>query len=214
MINWGCGRSIVRGAESTIVLNNDISEARSKVRTFERLAEAEIPHPRWSRSQWDLRRALGETRSYLARMDNASGGARIHLVRPGEQAAENWDFYVERLSYQRELRVHVWRGEVIASQVKVLPPGCTNFVHSYDYGCTFSQDTARWGVEPETLRDAQDLAVRAVAAVGLDFGAVDLMLTRRGRLYVLEVNSAPGIRCEYIKAAYRGVLEPMQRRRS
>ena len=213
MVNWGCGpAAIVTVPESTIVLNNDISGARSKVSAFNNLEIAEIPHPRWALRYEELAQRLKLGRIILGRHEGLSGGAGIDML-PGPPTGQHYDFFVERLSYQRELRIHVWRGVVIASQVKVVPVGCDNFIHSYDNGCTFSRDTAKWGIDAQTLRNAQDLATRAVDAVGLDFGAVDLILTKRGKLYVLEVNSAPGIRCDYIKEAYCAVLEPMRRQR-
>jgi len=213
-INWGCGRSAIVTLPTVEILNDDISVARSKRATFERLAEAEVAHPRWSQSYVELRERLGLERTILARLDQLSGGMDILIVGPHNLAdIYAYDFYVERLSCQRELRVHCWGGAAIATQVKVIPPGCTNFIHSYVNGCTFSQHLGRWGIGAELATQAQGLALRAVEAVGLDFGAVDLMLTRRGKLYVLEVNSAPGIRSDYIKQAYARVLGPMIRRR-
>ena len=43
-------------------------------------------------------------------------------------------------------------------------------------------------VSPERAR----LAVRAAAAVGADYAGVDLLPSRDGRLFVLEVNGIPG----------------------
>lgn len=41
--------------------------------------------------------------------------------------------------------------------------------------------------------DVKELAVGAVAALDLDFGAVDLIQTKMGKWYVLEVNTACGL---------------------
>jgi D-alanine-D-alanine ligase-like ATP-grasp enzyme len=37
------------------------------------------------------------------------------------------------------------------------------------------------------------LSVEAVAALGLDFGAVDIIEDKEGNFYVLEINTAPGL---------------------
>ena len=42
--------------------------------------------------------------------------------------------------------------------------------------------------------EASEEALKAVAALGLDFGAVDIMYNaRENKYYVLEVNTAPGL---------------------
>jgi D-alanine-D-alanine ligase-like ATP-grasp enzyme len=47
-------------------------------------------------------------------------------------------------------------------------------------------------------------SISAVNTLGLDFGAVDLIVAKDGRVYVLEVNTAPGIEGitleKYVKA--------------
>jgi glutathione synthase/RimK-type ligase-like ATP-grasp enzyme len=40
---------------------------------------------------------------------------------------------------------------------------------------------------------AKEASIRAVAALGLDFGGVDILVKKDGSCAVLEVNSAPGI---------------------
>jgi glutathione synthase/RimK-type ligase-like ATP-grasp enzyme len=47
--------------------------------------------------------------------------------------------------------------------------------------------------EANIPRTAVEMAIRSVGALGLDFGAVDVLLGRDGKFYVLEVNSAPGV---------------------
>ena len=42
--------------------------------------------------------------------------------------------------------------------------------------------------------DLARIAVKAVAAVGLDIGGVDLLLDKKGRAYVIEVNYSPGFK--------------------
>ena len=62
------------------------------------------------------------------------------------------------------------------------------YVRNLANGWVFCRDNV---VEPDGLRDA---AVSACAALGLDFGAVDIIWNEReNKCYVLEVNTAPGL---------------------
>jgi glutathione synthase/RimK-type ligase-like ATP-grasp enzyme len=58
-------------------------------------------------------------------------------------------------------------------------------------------------------QDVRDIAHSAVAALELDFGAVDIGRTRSGDVIVLEVNRAPGVEGStldaYVKAIQRWV---------
>ena len=63
----------------------------------------------------------------------------------------------------------------------------TTWVRSRQSGWNVSYD----GVS--TSEEMRSLAKSAVAALGLDFGAVDLGVTEEGRVVVLEVNTAPSL---------------------
>jgi D-alanine-D-alanine ligase-like ATP-grasp enzyme len=68
----------------------------------------------------------------------------------------------------------------------VVAPAERNYVRSYENGWIFARE--------DVVRNpaAEAAAIAAVASLGLDFGAVDVIL-REGKAYVLEVNTAPGI---------------------
>jgi D-alanine-D-alanine ligase-like ATP-grasp enzyme len=55
----------------------------------------------------------------------------------------------------------------------------------------------------DVSEDSKNAAVAACAALGLDFGAVDLVVDKRDRLpYILEVNTAPGLQSPGLISAY------------
>ncbi len=47
-----------------------------------------------------------------------------------------------------------------------------------------------------------NLGCHAVSALGLDFGAADIIQDKHGKLYVLEVNTAPGLTSDDGVAVY------------
>jgi hypothetical protein len=209
-INWGSIRlpEITSKEESTGILNYDIRAAASKAASFERLGEAGLRIPQWDRDGNSLHKTLIQSgrEVMLARRDGLSKGAGIQIVKLSDMKIPAADFYVEKLSCQREFRAHVWRDEVICLQAKMVPPGCSNFIHNYENGCRYTtQMLERWLAE-ETINEINSISVKAVKAVGLDFGAVDLLISKKGRFYVLEVNTAPGLRSEVAYSAYRDAI--------
>jgi glutathione synthase/RimK-type ligase-like ATP-grasp enzyme len=102
--------------------------------------------------------------------------------------------YVKYVKKQQEFRVHVAFGGVIdvqeKRQRKDTPEGFkTDFqVRNHHTGWVYCREDIN---QPEGLGD---MAVRTVSALGLDFGAVDIIYNvKQQLLYVLEVNTAPGL---------------------
>lgn len=218
-VNWGCAVTL----DGQHVLNGKgVSTALSKVRSYELWQAAKLPVPQWSRKAEDLLKLLSSKRSILARRDGLSKGQGIILMGPEwrekvlgmakEVGRPIGDFYVERLSYHREFRVHVWLGEVIHAQAKVgvdVQPGviAKNFENGWEYT---SQNLERYATDVH-LRDIEQLAVKAVEVLGLDFGAVDILINKKLKPYLLEVNTAPGLRTDASYGAYLEVLRKLWR---
>ena len=68
----------------------------------------------------------------------------------------------------------------------------------YDYEAKYVADDTRYlipcGLKPKKEQDLQELCLAAFRALGCrGWGRVDLMLNRRGRAFLLEVNTSPGM---------------------
>lgn len=93
---------------------------------------------------------------------------------------------------RREYRVHVMQGVVTYGQLKRRRngfednPEYSNEVRNHHTGWIYSTNNVA------IPREVIDAATRAVAALGLSFGAVDV-ISKDGNAYVLEVNTAPGM---------------------
>jgi glutathione synthase/RimK-type ligase-like ATP-grasp enzyme len=103
--------------------------------------------------------------------------------------------YVKYKKKTREYRVHVFQGEVIDVQQKKkrldFDKEVNTKIRSFDNGWVFCRE----GIEcPE---DLYSTAIKAVGALGLDFGAVDVIYNlHENKCYALEVNTAPGLEGE------------------
>jgi len=93
-------------------------------------------------------------------------------------------FYVQReIEHQgRDVRVFVVGGRVLGAIERQAPPG------------DWRTNIARGGVARafELPADWEPIALRAAAAVGAEYAGVDLLSSRDGELFVLEVNAIPG----------------------
>ena len=121
-----------------------------------------------------------------------SGGRGITLASdPSELISA--PLYTKYIKKAKEYRVHVFQGEVIHVQEKRkrrdIPKEEVNFkIRNHDNGWVFCMEDV---VVPDVCRQ---LAIASVAALRLDFGAVDIIWNKRhDRYYTLEVNTAPGL---------------------
>lgn len=209
-INWGLTTwSYNEKALPNDMLNRNIQTAVSKVETFKALSAVSLPVPRWAQSVEELQKQLPLGRAIIARRDGLSGGKDMSLVGGSDTPRFKPDFFVERLSCLREFRVHVFGGEVIHRQAKFVPHGFEGIARNWENGCYFTGENLERFASEAQLRDLEGLAVRSVEALGLHFGAVDLLLTKRQKPYVLEVNTAPGLRSDATYAAYEGAVRKL-----
>jgi ribosomal protein S6--L-glutamate ligase len=106
----------------------------------------------------------------------------LRVVEPLEQIGSI--FYVQRTIDHggRDIRAFVVGGRVIAAMERTAQPG------------DWRTNVSRGGLVRalELAPDWADLALRATAAVGADYAGVDLLPSRDGRVFVLEVNGIPG----------------------
>lgn len=126
--------------------------------------------------------------NWVGRANSHVGGADL-LTPPATP-----DYFVKKLNLVREFRVHSFLGKSIRAGMKIRRDDFTGQVHpwvrSWDGGWRISYSNG----ETNPITNAhRELAHRAVNALGLQFGAVDLGQLENGSLIVLEVNRAPGI---------------------
>jgi glutathione synthase/RimK-type ligase-like ATP-grasp enzyme len=101
--------------------------------------------------------------------------------------------YVKYIPKKEEFRVHIVNGEVIHIQRKArkqdVPDEEVNWqVRNLDGGFIYQINDIE---VPECVTDQ---ALRAFNAIGLNFGAVDVIWNKRhDQAYVLEINTAPGL---------------------
>jgi glutathione synthase/RimK-type ligase-like ATP-grasp enzyme len=194
IVNWGNStRPSTWDLNNAEVLNPPdlVRMAINKLTTFEILSRFGVPTPEWTT---DVHRAhywLVEGYAVVERHSlTGSKGDGIRIVVPeiGDNISHA-PLYTKLIPRAREYRVHVFDGQVIDLQQKKRREGndSDGTIKNLDNGWVFVRDD----ITPPP-RSIFDVSVRAVQALGLDFGGVDV-LVKDGQCYVLEINCAVGL---------------------
>jgi len=163
-----------------------IELASHKLKSLDLLREAGIPVPDFDTDP----EALVERAGYPIlgrRMQHARATDVVLCLQRRDWRRRPRDYYVAYIPTNREYRLHVAGGEVIRIQGKYLDvrEDYVPWVRNYATGHRFRAPRKR-------LHNARlASAVGAVEALGLDFGAVDLIVADSGAHYILEVNTSP-----------------------
>ena len=200
VINWGNTQGLSYNPSRVTVLNKPeaVRLAVNKTSTFESLSAAGVRHPAYCTS-------LPETWGgiWLARTTvTASGGEGIVVLREGDTIVEA-PLYTKYIPKVHEYRLHVFGDSVFFAQQKRRERDAeqardARLIRNRHNGWVYAIS------EVHPSDDCKAQAVAAVRALGLDFGAVDLIVGRDdGLAYVLEVNTAPGIVGTSTEEAYR-----------
>lgn len=204
VINWGA--SIVPAwyerllaLTGTRLLNHprNVGNAANKLNAFRILQQAGVSIPVFTT---DMREAAGWIRqgNRVFGRDTLTGhsGQGIRVFSPHPTVTTDWlpetRMYVREIRNHGEYRVHVMNGQVIDYIKKRRRNGERANQEQLDVrnlanGWVYTRDNLR------RLERIEQLAVNAVAALGLDFGAVDIIKNENGEVFVLEVNTACGM---------------------
>lgn len=192
VINWGCSKEW-NWINQTKKHGNVISV--NKLEFFQQVSfwnekcdpSEEVNIPEWT-TDVEKARQMG---TVLCRTTlNGHSGAGIILADYPEDIV-NAPLYVKYKKKRHEYRVHIFNGSVIDVTQKRKRKGAEHLdtkIRNHQNGWVYCRENIE---EPHDLR-AQ--AINAMSAVGLKFGAVDIIWNEKeNKCYCLEVNCAPGI---------------------
>lgn len=199
LVNWGSSTNIQTEDHCNRVMNYvlPVSIATNKLTAFKKMEDAGISIPPWTTLQqtvldWCLSDHTVVVRNKLT----GHSGDGIFILEPKMIAtladAMNYQapLYTKYIFKEKEFRVHVVGSKVIDTQRKIKDPTRevkTWKVRSHENGFIY----VRGNIADDHSRDL--LAISAVGALGLHFGAVDIIQDKAGVYYVLEINTAPGL---------------------
>jgi glutathione synthase/RimK-type ligase-like ATP-grasp enzyme len=188
-INIGWGTREVGPGRKWLNHPDYIKNARNKIRAFALWKNKGVAHVPHTTSKENAQKWASEGYKVVARTADQQAGSGITVVE-AYGIVPDMPLYTKYIPKKREFRVHVFQGKVILVQEKRRKKGVSAdyTVRSNHRGWVFCIQDIK---EPKELRN---LGVAAVSALGLDFGAVDIIYNeKQDKLYALEVNTAPGI---------------------
>lgn len=195
VINWGCS-SFERDVVDGFIINmpESVKKASNKLETFEAIKNAgwgdDIPEyvtEAQEAVKW-LPKGIVVCRTTL----HGHSGEGIVLASAPEEIV-GAPLYVKYIPKKRELRIHVNENEVFFVQEKRrntdVPDDKVDWkIRNHQNGFIYANQ------DVEVPDVAKDMAQRAITALDLSFGAVDMIYNEKwDRWYVLEVNTAPGL---------------------
>ena len=188
IINWGNSTTDLPCINS----GPAVATASNKLSAFEALAGFGVEIPDYTTDK-QVAAEWAKSGTVVVRSVLSGHSGRGITITEDADNIPDAPLYTKYIKKRHEYRVHVVDGEVIDTQQKRrrtdTPDDEVDWqVRNYDNGFIY----AREDVQPCSVRDS--IAIAAVAALDLDFGAVDIIYNaHRDQYYVLEVNTAPGL---------------------
>ena len=186
IICWGVAKSHYPGE-----LNGNAANAANKLKAFQMMTRNGL---RWSVNKEE---AKAWRLCYCRTLLSSSQGRGVVVAQRPEEVVDAPLYTKGIIEVEGEYRVHIFKGQVIdfakkmkMSSNRLAEDGITHnpLIRNLHNGYIFGRENV--SLSPEVER----VALESIEDLGLDFGAVDLVLSSRsGKAFTLEVNTAAGI---------------------
>lgn len=201
VINWGSSNPNVYLGEQVLNPPVAVSKASNKLLSFIEFRKCGVRCPPFTQNveEAKLSNLKGST-VYCRHTLVGNSGEGIEVIEHETPNLPHALLYVIGIPIHSEYRVHVVDGKVIdyakKGKRRDLEEGEFNpKIRNYSNGYIFMRE----GVE--LSEDLSKQAIMAVNALGLNFGAVDIVVSSKDNLaYVLEVNTACGLQGTTVKS--------------
>ena len=182
VIRWGSTYRI-KNAKSCLNTAVAVRRTKHKLDMLDMLREAGVIVP-----------SVIDKPPCVARWNGGSRGEGIRFCKKKkdmEQAEEDGaGSFLEWIDVKREFRVHIFKGLLISLCEKKKKFGGNKLIRNVSHGWEFCNDAKLNAVDAVDLISS---SLSAVMALKLDFGAVDIAMSKQNIPVVFEVNTAPGL---------------------
>lgn len=193
------GRTVINWGRSELPLSvmalspfnhpSCVKDARDKVRAFNLLTNARCPTVEWTTDPAKAVLWFEDGHTVFERhTTTGQGGAGIVVcTRSSTAPSSGAPLYTKQFRAKHEYRVHLVAGRRHVQKKRRREGAQPNAVRNHANGYVYCTQN----VTPHS--NVLDVAECAIKALGLHFGAVDILCTEGGEARVLEVNTAPGL---------------------
>ncbi len=191
IINWGSARNPNFLGEGVRMLNlpEHVEVASNKLSTLVALSRAGVTTIPFTSNQGEASSWDGTI--YVRNELRGHSGEGIVIIGQDDEVPPA-PLYTKAIDNQGEYRIHVMNGEVFDYRKKSRmdgdePTEDQSKIRTLGNGWIYRQGNLR------RLERVEELAIQAINALNLDFGAVDIIMDANGDVFVLEVNTAVGL---------------------
>lgn len=185
-INFGCS-TLLKDYGDVINTPDSIKISVNKWEALKAMEELGVPTPLVS--EYEAIQYLNSGIPVVGRKTFHSKGRGFWLLKYAHRLERakglGCTHFLKFIEEPREFRVHIVNGQSIKVSEKIRPEGVIKATHDLGVIFQFPEDFAK-------RKSLRTIAKQAIAALHLDFGAVDILF-KDDRFYVLEVNSAPSL---------------------
>ncbi len=203
VINWG-NTTIPYWGGNILNKPENVALATSKLTTFQKFQEHNVPCPDWTTDKQTAKQWITEGHEVYARTQLSGHSGSGIVVCSDPNNLTHAKLYTKRVKAKYEFRVHVFKGKVIDFQQKKRRNGAeaNPYIRNHSNGYVYARSDVAL---PEVVAQA---ATKAVSALSLDFGAVDIgYVSLHNTAYCYEVNTAPGLENTTISKYKAAILQ-------
>lgn len=194
IINWGCSYNPYNYSVTMINQFTSVAKASDKIVALSTLEAAGVSVIPFTLHKQQATQWLEEGNYIYERHTiKGHGGSGIRVIHSIDDLTTGTSvpLYSKGIPIRREYRIHIFDGKVIEHVQKRRrlddPNNVSDYIRNHQQGWVFVKNGFDY------LPEVEEQAIKAVKALGLDFGAVDVITEKlTGNVYVLEVNTACG----------------------
>lgn len=176
MFNYGFSRP-TSGTKRKFNKAKEVQLSMDKELCFETVVGC-VPTVKITKDKQEAYNWIKQGRIVVARLTTtgSNGEGLVFCSTKKELDLVDAPMYTRYIEHTNELRINIWRGQIISIYDKKIENGFFKFKLLQGFNN-----------QPQAINIAKNLYER----IGLDFMGADVLLTAKGNLYFLEANSAP-----------------------